>query len=82
MCDVTKYLDNPKEEIVYHGNRFTVARVTGEVEGKHFVGEGVSRRSYLDRQNENLARSIAIGRARKAILMKLSGKKPRHLLMG
>jgi hypothetical protein len=75
-----------KEEIIFESEFFTVARVTIELpppEGfatpKMLVAEGVSKRSgefFVDKVNEDLRKEISLGRARKAMALKLVSKKP------
>ena len=85
-----KYPEGIHEEIVTEGVYYTFARVSVVVNGLPgaIVGEGVSRRSgqiIPDEYNEELGRSIALGRARVACATKLACHKPwvklRSLLM-
>jgi hypothetical protein len=59
---------------------FTVVEVQDEKSGKKAVG--ISRRSKLDRINDELGISIATGRANKALSLKLKGKFINNANMG
>lgn len=88
------FTDKVKEEVVFEGNVFTVARVTilpnGD-DGPKVIGEGVAKRSgpykgLPDEPDPLLGKSIALGRARKAVALKLKKHKEwikiSHNLMG
>ncbi len=71
-----------KMEIVYEGTTFTITRAVLEYQGRKFVGEGVSRRSWQDAPDPELGRFISHGRAIKALVKKIKGEKIHHNLMG
>ncbi len=71
-----------KMEIVYEGTTFTITRAVLEYNGRKFVGEGVSRRSWQDAPDPELGRFISHGRAIKALVKKIKGEKIHHNLMG
>ena len=78
--------DKVKEEIVLDGAFFTVARITVDINGRPIVAEGLSKRTGDDEDESNLpevdevnlamGREIALGRARKAMALKLVSGKP------
>jgi hypothetical protein len=71
-----------KFDLVYEGTSFTITRAVVEYNGRRFVGEGVSRRSWQDAPNPELGQSISHGRAVKALIKKIKGEKIHHNLMG
>ena len=65
-------------EIVYTGYSFVVAQATATKTTKTgkeiiIIGEGISRRSYLDYPNPAQGSTIATGRALKALALKVCG---------
>lgn len=74
--------------IVYRGQIYTVAKAIGLVQegenkAREIVAEGIARRSHLDKPNQDMGDLIAIGRAKKALHLKLRNYKPvRHRFMG
>lgn len=66
---------------IFHFGDFTVARVKKDFSGKKWQGVGVSRQSKDDQRNEKLGDSIAVGRASKAIKLKIEGVTIRHPYM-
>lgn len=71
-----------KVELIYEGTTFTITRAVLEYNGRKFVGEGVSRRSWQDAPDCELGRFISRGRAIKSLIKKISGEKIHHNLMG
>jgi hypothetical protein len=60
--------------------RFTIAEVKNEE--KKLTGIGIARKSENDKYNERIAEKIAMGRAEKALKLKLEGKFITNLFMG
>ena len=83
-------LVTPKVERLERFGRFVIAEVKGVKEGdiitgeesKIYTGIGISRKSDDDRFDINKAEQIAIGRATKALGMKLRGKRINNPFMG
>ncbi len=70
-------------EVVYRGQIYTIAKATGlvperESKAREVVAEGISRRSHLDKPDQQRGDGIAIGRAKKALHLKLRNHKPVH----
>ncbi len=78
-----KELFNIQTEVVFQDRIFTIAKaVTKLANGRVIVGEGLARRSYLDRYTSEMGKIISTGRAVKALKKKLDGKKIHSLFMG
>jgi hypothetical protein len=71
-----------KSEVVYQGVTFTLTRLTYQNENHIIVAEGLSRRSPVDAPDDELAREISMGRARKALSLKLKHEPIRSHFMG
>jgi hypothetical protein len=71
-----------KTEIIYEGTTFTLIKATYQNGERMFTAEGLSRRSHLDSPNPELGRSIALGRAKKALRKKINHEIIHHNLMG
>ncbi len=77
MKDEELILDAHVEEVLRYGV-FSIAHV---VLGK-IIGRGISRKSYLDKFDIKKAESIAIGRAKKALIKKIKGETIHEAFMG
>ncbi len=71
-----------KQEVIYQGVTFTLTRLTYTPNTHPIIAEGLSRRSQVDSPNDELGRSISLGRAMKALRKKLKHEPIRHHLMG
>ena len=76
--------DKLEEELIYQGVTFTVVIVSYHLDDDrpHIIAEGISRRSILDKFDPALGRSIASGRALKALKKKLRHETIRNHFMG
>lgn len=54
------------------GKTFTFVQVRDRISGR--FGEGVARKSFIDRRDETIGINMATGRALKALDLKLAGK--------
>lgn len=69
---VSPDLSNVCVRIPYQGVTFTIAKATLELgNGKKLTGEGVSRRSFIDKSNNDVGFNIAVSRALEALDKKL-----------
>ena len=68
--------------IPFQDSTITVALAIFRDGEKLVVGRGIARRSYLDSPNPELGKTIASGRAVRAVTDKLDGKIVRHHFMG
>lgn len=73
-------------EVIFQSKYYTVARAFVPVTNsngtpKTVCAEGVARRSWKDPDDPQRGIEIATGRAKKALALKLEGKRSRHLLM-
>lgn len=59
--------------------RFTIAQVKDE---KGVEAVGISRRGERDKENEELGRNIAIGRAKRSLFNKMNNASIRYAFMG
>ena len=69
-------LSNVYVEVPYQGLTFTVVKATLTLpkSGRPLIGEGISRRSFVDRQNGDTGFNIAVRRALEALDKKLGGQ--------
>ena len=67
---------------VYHLGRFTIATLKKTPTGDVILATGVSRKSYLDKYNQETGNKIAIGRAKKSYWLKTNKKPIRDVMMG
>ncbi len=64
--------DKPVEEqFLYISPTYTIARVIVTFKNHQLMAEGISRRAYGDKHNDEIAKNVALSKARRAMNKKL-----------